>query len=81
MELHARHTKPVIKLARILHEKMEHLDPGSCGGSSWDELPERDMEYYCLCIEEILGNATLIIRAFADYEVILRYPGPDSKPN
>jgi hypothetical protein len=39
------------RLARTLHEKMEHLDPR---GETWDSLSERDKDFYRCCIERIL---------------------------
>ena len=69
------HSAAVLKLARALYEEMERLDPGSGGGTSWDELPELDVEYYASCVESIVRKeATLLIRAMADYDVILRHP-------
>jgi hypothetical protein len=69
-----RHSKPVMELARILYEKMEHLDPGSGGGSSWDDLPDFDVEFYALSVEEIIKNASLVLRALSDYDVVVRHP-------
>ncbi len=68
------HSPAVMELARILYEKMEHLDPGSCGGSEWAVLPAKDVELYALCVEELIENASLVIRALADYDVVLRHP-------
>ena len=68
------HSAAVMELARVLYEKMEQLDPGSCGGSTWSELPGRDVDFYALCVEEIIENASLVLRALADYDVVLRQP-------
>ena len=70
------HTPAVMELARVLYEKMEHLDPGSGGGTSWDELPDRDVEFYALCVEAIIESGSLTRRALADYDVICRKSSP-----
>jgi hypothetical protein len=42
------------RLAQSLREKMEHLDPTETGDLSWEELRERDREFYRSCIEDVL---------------------------
>lgn len=59
-----RYGDPVMKLARILVEDMEYIDPGSCGGS-WGELPERDLEYYALCVKALIDRRPLLEEALA----------------
>jgi hypothetical protein len=65
-------SRPVLELARVLYEEMERLDPGSCGGSSWDELPPHDVGYYTWCIEALLENRSLIERALSDNYMVRR---------
>lgn len=59
-----------MELARVLYEKMEHLDPGSGGGLYWDELTERDVDFYALCVEALIRQSDLVRRALADDDVI-----------
>jgi hypothetical protein len=58
--------------ARILYEKMEHLDPGSCGGSTCEELPERDIEFYALSVKAMTRARSVAQQALADDDMILR---------
>ena len=69
-----RHSATVMALARILFEKMEHLDPGSAGGFLWEELSPREIEYHALCVEAILERASLVRLALADDDVVFRQP-------
>jgi hypothetical protein len=70
-EAAGRHSPAVMELAKLLYEKMEHLDPGSGGGSSWDELPARDVEFYALLIEHLIEDRSVLQRALADDDVVL----------
>jgi hypothetical protein len=72
-DLSGIHGEPVMELARILYEKMEHLDPGSGGGSPWEELPERDMHFYAICVEAIIDQSTLVRRALANNDMVDRH--------
>ena len=69
-----RYSESILGLARVMYETMERLDPGCCGGDSWDSLSDDIKEFYALTAEEIVNNATLVIRAMSDYDVILRHP-------
>jgi len=59
----------LIELARILYEKMEHLDPGCCGGADWEDLPEFDIGLYAIAVREILSRPDLIILALRDHDM------------
>lgn len=41
------------RLARVLHAKMEHLDPR---GEVWENLTERDKGFFRCCVEAILTS-------------------------
>ncbi len=71
-EFAGTHSDPVKRLARILYEKMEHLDPGSCGGESWDELSPHARDYYALCVEAMVEQGPVLRAALTDDNVILR---------
>jgi hypothetical protein len=61
------------QMARILREKMEHLDPTETGDLAWEELREWDREFYRLCIEEIMLRVELVqscLRELADRDRI-----------
>jgi hypothetical protein len=60
----------MVRLARMLYETLERLDPGSCGGSDWNELPEFDVSYYASAMREVVGQPHLVIGAVADDDVI-----------
>lgn len=42
-------------LARVLFEKMEHLDPSPDGDAGWEGLSDFDKEFYVTCIEAVLA--------------------------
>jgi hypothetical protein len=69
-EPEGRHSPAVMELARLLYETMEHLDPGSGGGSSWGELPDRDVEFYALSVEALIEARSVVQRALADDDMI-----------
>jgi hypothetical protein len=71
-EIYGLHSAAIVELARVLYEKMEHLDPGSGGGFDWDELPARDVEYYALCVESILERESLVRASLTDDHMINR---------
>lgn len=48
-------------LARALHEKMEHLDPGE--GGEWENLSLWDRDFYVQCVEWLLGERAALERA------------------
>jgi hypothetical protein len=73
-DLESRHKWPIPALAQILFEKMEHLDPGFCGGSRWDELTPENQEFYALCVESIIERSSLVRIALADNDMIFRHP-------
>lgn len=56
-------------LARILYETEEHLDPDLDDFVEWVALPERDREFYCLCISALLNHRSLLEAAADDYVV------------
>jgi hypothetical protein len=41
------------RLARLLHKKMEHLDPR---GETWEGLTERDKVFYRSCIDVLITS-------------------------
>ena len=65
------HSPPVMELARILYEKMEHLDPQ---GAYWSELSPQDVDFYALCVESIIEQSGLVRRALSDDDVVSRQP-------
>ncbi len=69
-----RHAPAVAQLARVLFEYMERLDPGCCGGSSWDELPDHGKEFYALCIENIMDHNSLVEDAMAHHDMTSGHP-------
>lgn len=75
------HTVPVMSLARVLYETMEHLDPSSCGGLPWDQLPDRDAEFYALCVEALIERSSLVSMALTDDNMISRQAKPAEKMN
>ena len=61
----------VVKLARVLYEEMEHLDPSGDDYIPWDCLSQREVEFYCLCIESIFEKSDLVLRLLAHDNMIL----------
>lgn len=51
--------KAIDELARILHQKMEHLDPSNLP-YEWDDVPARNKEFYHTLIEELLVHPELL---------------------
>jgi hypothetical protein len=49
--------KQVWSLARRLHEKMEQLEPTE--DDDWENLSERQREFYRLCVESIFDEREL----------------------
>lgn len=70
------HTPEVMALARVLYEEMERLDPGSGGGTSWDDLPDLDVNFYAFCVSHLINHPSLILRAMTHYDIVLRHPNP-----
>jgi hypothetical protein len=46
------------KLARGLYEEEIKLDPG--GDPPWDQLTDRERQFYGLCVEAVLSRRTLV---------------------
>ena len=68
---------PLEQLARILRDKMEHLDPTAAGDLRWGQLEERDRVFYRLCVKGLLLREHLIqaaIRQLANDDRIDRSP-------
>jgi hypothetical protein len=61
---------PVIELARILYESMEHLDPQE--GQAWDALGDSDREYFCLCIRALLCHRDRLCEALSNNDFVNR---------
>lgn len=56
--------KAIISLAEILYAKMEHLDPSAPGDFvEFNALPERQRDFYRLCVEEVFSHHELVRRA------------------
>jgi hypothetical protein len=51
-------SRAILGLARRLHWKMEHLDPTN--DPEWDRLSDCQREFYCLCVEALFDEKTLI---------------------
>jgi len=47
------------RLAMLLHDKMEHLDP-TVEGAGWLTLTEHQRDFYRLCVETILAEPELV---------------------
>jgi hypothetical protein len=64
------------RLARVLQEKMEDLDP--CDGREWDELTDHEREFYRQCVKHILMERKHVLCALplADNDPILRSAEP-----
>jgi hypothetical protein len=45
------------RLARVLHAKMEHLDPR---GEIWEDLTERDKTFFRCCVEALLTSGLIV---------------------
>ena len=43
------------RLARVLFEEMEKLDPTEGGDRGWDGLTERDRDFYWFCVEAMIA--------------------------
>lgn len=72
---------PEIALARVLYETQLRLDPPTDPGvpiRGWEELSEREREFYCLSISAVLGEEELVRRSFplTDDDAVL---GPPEK--
>jgi len=48
------------QLARILRDKMEHLDPTETGDLDWEDLRERDRQFYMICVKELMLCENLV---------------------
>jgi hypothetical protein len=48
------------QLARILREKMEHLDPTFSGELVWEDLPDRDREFYRHCVAYLMLHSEVV---------------------
>lgn len=61
-----------MKLAKRLHETMEHLDPSS--DASWDALSEREREFYRLCVDALIEDGDSVRKALdlSDYDEVSR---------
>lgn len=49
------------QLACVLREKMEHLDPTETGDLDWENMRERDRQFYILCVKNIMLHAELVL--------------------
>ena len=45
------------ELAKVLHWKMEHLDPTE--KPDWENLTDREREFYRLCVQAIFNEGDL----------------------
>jgi hypothetical protein len=48
-------------LAKVLHRRMEHLDPSE--DADWHRLSQRKRDFFRFCIEEILHHPRIIQQA------------------
>jgi hypothetical protein len=53
------------ELARILHDKMEHLDP-SDEDSNWDRLTDFEKQFFRSCIERLAHEQHLLAALLCD---------------
>lgn len=51
---------PLERAARLLREKMEHLDPTERGGAEWHAFSDWEKDYYRVCVEDILTRVELV---------------------
>jgi hypothetical protein len=59
------------QIACILREKMEHLDPTETGDLDWEDLRERDRQFYILCIKYLMSHSELVhacLRELSDHD-------------
>jgi len=72
---------PLKRLARILYEEMEHLDPGCEPYVEWEDLRWRDKELYTSCVERLLQETDLVHKHLANNDVVSRHPQTCKKLN
>jgi hypothetical protein len=53
-ETNLPYPSPVIRLAKVLYEEMEFLDPSLGDEVAWDSLPLRKRTFYCLCVARLI---------------------------
>lgn len=60
----AESTSALSILARLLHDKMEHLDPST--DDTWEDLTHYERRFYELCIIELASNQELFRQAYLE---------------
>ena len=61
--------------ARFLFETMERLDPGEDALTDWCDLPERDREFYRLCVSTLVRQrGRALVSLLSDNDVVPRHP-------
>lgn len=76
-EFRGIHSPTVLELARVLYEEMEHLEPGCCGGRGWNDLEPYQVDFYSMCVKEMLAEKSLIHRAMLENDmVVCRFEPP-----
>jgi hypothetical protein len=70
------------RVAVCLYETMEHLDPGEADYVEWQDLPDRDREFYALTVRRLLAlrKVDLLELLSDDHDVGRRIPASE-KPN
>jgi len=51
---------PLEQMARLLREKIEHLEPTDAHEVEWDELSEWDKDFYRFCVEDLMSRTKLV---------------------
>ena len=65
--------EPVNRLARILYEEMERLDPGYDEYVPWSNLRERDKTFYALSVQALLRQRAIIKAALSSDQEVPRH--------
>ena len=63
---------PLDALARHFFETMERLDPSEDFETAWADLPDKDQDFYRLCIRA-LGKRRDLFDRFAHDDVVARH--------
>jgi hypothetical protein len=62
---YATRDEAIERLAGILHDRMEHLDP-TTDAAPWEGLTEQQKEFYRACVDELACYTKLMLRALCE---------------